>query len=128
MPERNISDPASNIESTDIDVRAVAWAGAAILLTLLLVGVVAHLLWGIWSGAIIAQPNSPLDFGIAAPMLQSEPQSERTRYFVEKQRVLESTQWIDRRAGVARIPIEQAMRILAARDGKQSTTSQEQQR
>jgi hypothetical protein len=96
-----------------IHLRAVLWVGAAIALTLALVGGAAYWLWsdrlpGPWRGA----PNTRLDFKTEGPLLDSAPQPARVAYEAEKQRLLDSWQWIDRSKGVARIPIEQAMALM----------------
>ena len=52
---------------------------------------------------------------IPAPRLQPAPQGERAAYFAEKERRLGSVGWVDRGAGVAHIPLDEAMRLAAAR-------------
>ena len=52
---------------------------------------------------------------IPAPRLQPAPQDERAAYFAEKERRLSGIGWVDRRAGIAHIPLEEAMRLAAAR-------------
>jgi hypothetical protein len=52
---------------------------------------------------------------IPAPRLQPAPQDERAAYFAEKEKRLGSYGWIDRPGGVAHIPLEEAMRLMAAR-------------
>jgi hypothetical protein len=52
---------------------------------------------------------------IPAPRLQPAPQDERTAYFAEKERRLSGVGWVDRGAGIAHIPLEDAMRLAAAR-------------
>ncbi len=52
-----------------------------------------------------------------APRLQAAPQPERAAYFAEKERQLKGSGWVDRGAGIAHIPLEQAMRLQAARAG-----------
>jgi hypothetical protein len=47
--------------------------------------------------------------------LQPAPQPERAAYFAEKQQRLDGVGWVDRGAGIAHIPIDQAMRMEAAR-------------
>lgn len=47
------------------------------------------------------------------PLSESDPQSERTRFDAEKQAVLKGWGWVDKRAGVAHIPVERAMALMA---------------
>jgi hypothetical protein len=58
-----------------------------------------------------AQPPA----AIPAPRLQPAPQDERAAYFAEKESRLGSTGWVDLGAGIAHIPLEEAMRLAAAR-------------
>jgi hypothetical protein len=57
---------------------------------------------------------------IPAPRLQPAPQPEGAAYFAEKQRRLDSVGWVDRGAGIAHIPLDQAMRLVAARQQKEA--------
>lgn len=76
------------------------------------VAVIMHVLSVHWR-ADPAGANAPLDARIEAPVLESAPQYDASRYFAAKEGVLASYGWIDREKGVARIPIETAMRIMA---------------
>lgn len=49
------------------------------------------------------------------PHLQPHPLAERARYDARQRAKLNSYQWVDRRRGLVRIPIERAMQILAER-------------
>jgi hypothetical protein len=60
----------------------------------------------------------PHAFKAPAPLLQTAPQIERAAYFAEKEGLAGSYGWIDRQAGIARIPVDTAMAVLAARAGK----------
>lgn len=100
----------------DINIRAVAWTGVAILIMLALAGTGAYLAWKSWGPARSDEaPNSALDFRVPEPGLPSAPQADRAVFMAEKEKLLHSWQWIDPRAGIARIPIEEAMRIMASR-------------
>jgi hypothetical protein len=59
-----------------------------------------------------AQPESTFS---PPPRLQPAPQPERAAYFAEKARQTGSYGWVDREAGIARIPLDEAMRLLATR-------------
>jgi hypothetical protein len=61
-----------------------------------------------------ANTATPPD-AIPAPRLQPAPQPERAAYFAEKQQRLDGVGWVDHGAGIAHIPIDQAMRMEAAR-------------
>jgi len=62
-----------------------------------------------------AANTPPHAFEGAAPLLQPAPQPDRASYLAEKRRVLDSYGWVDRQAGIARIPLDEAMKLMAAR-------------
>src|ERR1700761_9195555 len=49
-----------------------------------------------------------------APALQIRPQDDLKRFELEQQKSLSGYAWVDRSKGIARIPIAEAMRIVAA--------------
>ena len=68
-----------------------------------------------------ASNDAPPPSAIAAPRLQTAPQPERAAYFAAKEKRLANYGWVDRRAGIAHIPLEEAMRLMAEQvDGKES--------
>lgn len=102
-------------EDSGLHARALAWGGAAI------VGGVLFALGAAWGAREMLRPQG--GFGgpnapgtrAAAPALEAAPQPARTAYEADKQRLVNSYGWVDRDAGVARIPVEQAMRLTAER-------------
>lgn len=103
-------------ERTDIDARGVGWGALAILGGIVFAIVASWLLLRALgeasntSGRTIDSPRGP-----AQPKLQSAPQPDRAAYTAEKEKLLSSYGWVDREAGVARIPLDEAMRLIAAR-------------
>jgi hypothetical protein len=57
----------------------------------------------------------PHAFDGNAPLLQPAPQPDRVDYLAHKRRVLDSYGWVDRQAGIARRPLDEAMQLMAAR-------------
>lgn len=117
-----MADEQAKRPSSELNVRGVLWGGVAIALGTVLAALASYLLWQQWS-APLGAPNIPQ---LAPPVLQSAPQQERAQYFAEKQKLLDSWEWIDRQRGIARIPVEQAMQIMAAHAGapKESLSDQ----
>lgn len=62
--------------------------------------------------------------GFPQPQLITEPGSERQRVWSEQEAKLETYGWVDRKAGVARIPVDRAMQLLLARGLPQVGTGQ----
>ena len=64
-----------------------------------------------------APRNAPAIAG--ADTLQPSPDKDIAAYRAEKERLLNEYAWIDRDRGIVRIPIEQAMAMLARGEGAQ---------
>lgn len=97
----------------DVALRRVIGAGALIAGTVALaVGAIVLELRS--SGVPLGGP-APLEAAarVEGPALESAPQPELQRYRAEKARELEALGWVDARAGIARIPIDSAMRLMA---------------
>jgi hypothetical protein len=62
-----------------------------------------------------AANTPPHAFAGRAPLLQPAPQPERAAYFEEKRRATQTYGWVDRQAGIARIPLDEAMQLMAAK-------------
>ena len=95
-----------------IALRPIAWTVGAFVLTIVIVAVVMHALANLWNTPLQGA-NAPLHMHIEGANLESAPQIDRARYFAEKEQLLQRYEWIDRARGVARIPIDEAMRMLA---------------
>jgi hypothetical protein len=89
------------------DVRAVPILAAAAGLAVVLAVVILVLLP--WRHEPSATPALPE----AGPALLPHPAANLTEYRAAKTRRLEGYGWIDRDAGIARIPVERAMAILS---------------
>ncbi|MFL6635669.1 MAG: hypothetical protein ACJ8HJ_25500 [Massilia sp.] len=63
-----------------------------------------------------AANTPPHAFAGQAPQLQPAPQPDRAAYLEEKRRVTDTYGWVDREAGIARIPVDEAMKLMAAQE------------
>lgn len=108
-------------ERTDIDSGKLLITGVAVagVLLVVLAGIYGLYAWfdrnagAPMPGARLATRPAQL-----TPHLQSQPGSDLLELRARKRAVLESYGWVDRDAGIARIPIERAMRLLLERHGK----------
>lgn len=103
-------------ESTRLDVRKIGWGACAIVCG------IAFAVAGAWLLLRATGPagNTPPHANTApAPRLQTAPVPERAAYFAEKERLTTGYGWVDREAGIARIPLAEAMRLSAARAARQ---------
>jgi len=98
-----------------MNTRAVVLAASAILGGVVLCAGAVFLLLHWWdvpagAGSVQASPAS------AAPDagLRNAPQQDQAAYRADKERRLHALGWVDAQRGIARIPIEAAMDLLAA--------------
>lgn len=117
------------VEPDNLHMRAILYAALAIFVAIVLAFLSAYAMRA-WQkpSTSFSGPNAAFNFKVATPRLESAPQLDRASYFAEKQRLLHSWQWIDRRDGVARIPIEAAMQLMAQRSAKNSGNVSEKKR
>ncbi len=111
MPE-----PRNTHQESDIDVRSVVWFGVVLMLVVAAVAVATHV-------ALFAADRRPAD-GTAdrsplareelppAPRLQATPPADMAAFRAHENATLNSSAWIDENAGVARIPIDVAKKLL----------------
>ena len=114
--DRPGESPVARPAGTDLDLGSVRRFGIAVAMLLVVASGTAYLLLG---GFRIARAPerpaaAPVSGGDAFPRLQDLPAGDLAQYRREKSAELESYGWVDRSRGVVRVPIEQAMRELAA--------------
>ena len=100
---------------SDIAVRPIAWAGFAIAATVATVVVSVFLLLRLWQTSPASdRVHLPAEMAVPGPVLQSAPQLDLRAYRAEKQRLMDTAAWVDAQRGIARIPVDDAMALLAA--------------
>jgi hypothetical protein len=115
-------NPAVEHEESDVNIRAIFGFG----LGLLAVGVVIHVLvWLLFiSFTAGEQVHAPPQYPLAAadaerlppePRLQTAPRQDLIDLRTQEQQLLRTYGWVDRNAGVVRIPIEEAIRLTLER-------------
>jgi hypothetical protein len=111
-------------ESADVDVRRIALVAAG----LVAIAVVVHVaLWfqmrGLWSAreralpppvpVASARPEAPPE-----PRLQTSPEEDLRALRREEDEQLGSYGWVDRQAGIIRVPIDLAMELVAKENAR----------
>lgn len=101
-----------------IDPRHIHWAAVGFFGGFVVVIVLGWLLWRLSfpmpSGGIVAIPPEP--------RLQPHPTLDLAAERGRETATLDSYAWVDRRAGIARIPIARAMQILAGKSAASAPT------
>jgi hypothetical protein len=111
MAEAGEDNPRTGCEASDMDVKTVGLAALAIAVWLVVVPIILAL----------GYPDATRDAAKAPtlrppePRLQTDPERDLRLYNAAKQARLTSYGWVDRTHGVVHIPIDEAMRRLAAR-------------
>ncbi|MGA7130091.1 MAG: hypothetical protein WBZ19_27505 [Chthoniobacterales bacterium] len=121
MPPNGSAEVAKKgYETSDVSFRPWAWFVAVFIVTMV---VIYHAVLGFMQ--ILAGPNKvlgrtehPADQSLSQfpqPRLQTDPASDLKSYLKQKETELTTYGWIDRKAGIVRIPIDQAMNTFVSR-------------
>jgi hypothetical protein len=109
-------------ETSDVDVKAILMAGAGLATGTIVVAGVIWLLVVYLSG--VTAQTGPREFPLAVtheqrlppePRLQTNPREDLADLRRAEDQVLSSYGWVDKDAGIARIPIDDAMRLTVER-------------
>jgi hypothetical protein len=122
-------------ETSDVDIRAVLGFGLGLLLAGIVIHILIWLLFTFFSErqASHVAPEFPLAAGQEnrlppEPRLQTTPRQDLRDFRAQEDAILESYGWVDKNAGIVRIPIERAMQLtveqgLPARPASDRTRS-----
>jgi hypothetical protein len=107
-------------EESDVDVGRIVKFGVALVVAAAVIhAAVAALFWYFDERLAEAATASPIAAGAARippePRLQVDPRGELREYRAREDEVLSGYTWVDRDAGVVRIPVDEAMRLLVER-------------
>ena len=109
-------------EDTDVSVRGIFAFGAGLLVSAILIQGMIWLLFQYFSEreSVRLAPEYPLAAGQEMrlppePRLQTDPRADLRELRAHESSVLSTYGWVDKAAGVVRIPVDEAMRITAQR-------------
>ena len=109
-------------ETSDVDTRVLLRFVGGLLTAAVVIPAVVGLLF-IYLAKREARP-APVEFPLAAgtqdrvppqPRLQTNPRDDLQNFREQEDTVLTSYGWVDRNAGIVRIPIEEAMKLTVQR-------------
>jgi hypothetical protein len=111
MAEEMLSIPTARREHRDVSGRFIL---LAFLLVLSGVAIVGLLSWWLFPRAphpALVPTPAP---SYPSPQLQADPHQDMVRFYRQEMQRLNSLGWIDRAHGLVHVPIDQAMRAVAA--------------
>jgi hypothetical protein len=122
MSDSEVHNPDVHHEGSDVNVRAILGFAAG----LLIVGVAIHLLvWGLFRYFEGREERRVITaYPLAAgggmrlppePRLQTNPRQDLRDLRTREDELLNSYNWVDKDAGIVRIPISEAMRLVVER-------------
>lgn len=114
--------PSEGYERKDADIRRVfVMAGVLVAVILLMVGVT---LWAFVALEAREARGEPMPSTLAPrpspqlppePRLQQDPLADLRQMRAEEESLLSGYGWVDRKAGIARIPVDRAMELVVQR-------------
>jgi hypothetical protein len=119
--EHDLRNPDVSYEATDISPRPVLLTGLGIVAITVISGLIVL---GILAWDLRARAEQPSDVPSIArgvrvsppePRLQSSPRIDFENFRAQQLSALSASGWVDREKGIAHIPIEDAMRMIAER-------------
>jgi hypothetical protein len=123
-------NPDVHHEHSDVNIRAILGFGAALAVVAAVVHLLIYVLFGYFDSreSVQERVTYPLAAGQGhreppEPRLQTNPRQDLADLRAREDETLNSYGWVDRNAGVVRIPIDEAMKLtlqrgLPARQGK----------
>jgi hypothetical protein len=130
MADEPVVNPEVHHEHSDVNIRAILGFGAGLIVVAAVVHLLIYVLFGYFTSREGVQ--GPAEYPLAAaqghreppePRLQTNPRQDLADLRAKEDETLSSYGWVDKNAGVVRIPIDAAMKLtlergLPARQGK----------
>jgi hypothetical protein len=108
--------PAHQHESRDADLRKLTYLALGILALIIFGFVITEITFYIFVGRQqVPAPQaffSPATQMPPAPRVQQNPRLDLGAYMQEENEVLDTYGWVDRKAGIVRVPVDRAMTLL----------------
>ena len=123
------SHGSGGYEKSDLSAKAIGIFGAALAVVMVLTLLVAAWMLGFFASwqAQRDTPPSPLATtraGVPEPRLQVDPVKDLRALRAAEDKILTSYGWVNREAGIVRVPIERAMQLLVERGLPRPATSE----
>jgi hypothetical protein len=107
-------------EESDVAIRPLATFLVSLVVGLVIVAGITALMFGAFLKTTNTAENevpviTPLEEPFVAPELQVSPRRDLELFRAREAQILNTTEWISREQGIVRIPVEQAVKIVAER-------------
>ena len=114
-------NPEVHHEESDVNILAIFGFGGGLVAIAVVVLLVIYVLFGFFDGR--ERATVPAEYPLAAeankeppePRLQEHPREDLSDLRAREDEILSSYGWVDRNAGVVRIPIDAAMKLTLER-------------
>ena len=122
MADRHQTNPGVHHEESDVNIVGVLGFGAALIVVAAVIHLLVYVLFGYFNAR--EGVKVPAEYPLAAsqgpreppePRLQTDPRQDMADLRAREDELLGSYGWVDRNAGVVRIPIDAAMRLTLER-------------
>jgi hypothetical protein len=118
-PQHN---PEVHHETSDVDIRAIFGFGGGLIVVAAVIHFVVWLLFGYFTSREALRVPSEYPLAVSQgertppePRLQTAPREDLRELRAAEDTALGSYGWVDRNAGIVRIPIDEAMRLTLER-------------
>ncbi len=109
--EQEVTNADTAYEPSDWPLKPIGWVALGVIGLLALVVVSLYVGFHI----AVADQSRSLEVVPPAPVLQTNPRGDLAAFRARENETLHSYGWVDRRRGILHIPIEQAMKDVAAK-------------
>jgi hypothetical protein len=122
LHRQNLENLDVHHEESDVNIRAILTFGATLTIVAVVVYLLIYVLFGYFNSRESVQTGAT--YPLAAeqgrreppePRLQTDPRQDLADLRAREDDALASYGWVDRNAGVVRIPIDQAMKLTLER-------------
>ena len=116
------SKPEVHHEESDVDIRAILLFGAGLIVAAVLIHLLVYVLFRYFDVREAQRVTPQYPLAIAQenrvppePRLQTNPRQDLADLRAKEDELLNSYGWVDRNAGIVRIPIDEAIRLTLQR-------------
>jgi hypothetical protein len=122
--ETDVDNTTVHHEESDVNIRAIFGFGLGLFIVAVIVQVAIYLLFAYYTNSSAKAEQNTRQYPLAEgqenrlppePRLQTNPRQDLQDLRAQEERLLDGYTWVDRNAGVVRIPIDEAMKLTLQR-------------